>query len=185
LQLVPGLGYLPSDLVAPYDPRLARDTFTVSSNFVFAVRVIVPRTGILHDLNLYVSTPASANAIGAVYDTGDTTVGKRTALWVGTSTGLGASSNVYINLGDPALPVVSGQQLDLAVVLSSASVVLARMSSFTNANSLPASFWVSTGGASPKLAWSNNVGSFSVPVTVSEANCNANVNPILLIARVA
>lgn len=175
---------LPSDLVAPYDPRLARDSATLTANFVFAVRVVVPKTGVLHDLSLYVST-ASGNAIGAVYDTGDTTSGKRTALWSGSSTSLGATNGVWINLGDPNLPVTAGQELDLAFIPDNAVATSLRIAGAAGSDTLPSSFWLVPGGALPKLAWSFNQAAFSIPGTINEASCGSNATPVLLIARVA
>ena len=167
-------GGLPG-LLAPFDPRLISAAGgTGLTNRILAVRVVVPKTGVLHDISVYIGA-TSGNMIAGVYDTGDALAGSRTLLWSSASTAVGSANNWQV-VGDPALSVTAGQQLDLAIMADNVTVTFGR-ALFANGNQaqLPANFIPATGGASPKMQWANNAVSFAMPSAITEANCSISL----------
>jgi hypothetical protein len=175
-----GLGGLPPGLVAPYPPLLAASFANHGINVVRAVRVIVPRTGTLKALTYFCGTQ-SGNANVGIYDTAPTT---RTRLFETGSVAL-PTANTWQTPVNPDLPVVAGDQLDFAMVLSDATGTVARIVAANGALSiLPAGFWPSPDAGDPKLCWQNSPGSFILPATIAEGSCVANSAAPLIIARV-
>lgn len=168
-------------LVAPGDPRIVDGVSAQAANRLTVCRVIVPVTGTLVDFRVFCGGVGN-NVIGAVFDTGDSAAGSRTRLW---SSGSVAAVTGWLDLGDPNLAVTAGQQLDLGLITDGNTATFGRMAIPSGLADLPAGFWPVDGGASPKVAWRRDVGSFSVPTSVTEANCDASLaSYTFLMARV-
>lgn len=157
---------------------------TIGANLARLVRVVVPRTGTLHDLTVFVTT-ASGNHIGFVYDTGDATAGVRSKLWDSGSVAV-VGANAWQVVGDPAIAVTAGQQLDIGIVPDNATVSYGRTAALTAsaASVLPAGFFPAPGGASPKLVGAVTFGSFAAPGTIAEASITVNSSVYAIFARV-
>lgn len=149
------------------------------------VRVIVPKSGTLHDVSWFI-TAQSGNVAAAIYDTGDASAGNRSLLASSGSMVVAAS---LWQSWDPALAVTAGQQLDFCLMADNATAAFARLNgSLANANLLPTGFNPVPGGALPKLIFQiPTVGSLtSWSATVAEANVTTpNTSSPVLIARVA
>lgn len=179
-------GLANAGLVAPFEPMAVQNVFAVTADRLYGVRVVVPKGGTLHDVSIFVAGSQGGNMKVGVYDTGDAASGSRTKLWDSGTVAFQAGYGWQV-AGDPALTVVSGQQLDLVVVDDAGQLIgQGFLGSYTNAEAqLPASFLPAAGGASPKLAWTFNWGAFSLPTSITEANCSVVSNAVALIARVA
>lgn len=162
-------------------------SMAVVANQVKATRVIVPRSGFLRDVSLFVGT-TGGNCMLMAYDTGDASPGNRTLL--GQSGSVVVVGNNQWQTWDPGagvLPVTAGQEIDLAFMFDSALPAIGRAPSLfaPAAAQLPANFIVASGGALPKLAWTFAAGAFAAPASIAEASCAATNTPPLMIARVA
>lgn len=174
-------------LIAPFWPAMMDSVFNPTSGVIYGCRVIVPKTGILHDLAVYHGT-SSGNHRAGIYDTGDSSAGNRSSLYDSGSVAMNGTAGVWQVLGDPSLRVVRGQHLDFVVTVDNATATIGRKSTTTSTQqALPTSFIPAAGGASPKTAWSYNPGSYAaLPGTISEANCgtSSGVSLICIIARI-
>lgn len=180
-QLVPVTGFavdLPA-LVAPFNPRQATQLATVQvSNNVLTARVVVPKTGTLRDLSVYIGT-SSGNISGAVYSTDST----RARLY--TTGAIASPGTGWRTLGDPQIAVTVGTQLDFAVSADNTTVTFAAIQNAVSAiNTLPTNFAIATGGASPKLAASAST-SHPAPATITEGSLTVTAYSLLIIARIA
>jgi hypothetical protein len=187
---MPGLGplvrndgwFLPGwpNLVSAFHPLMLDTALALPSvNTSLGIRVIVPRSGVLRDLAAFVQV-SSGNIDAGVYST----AGTRARLW---STGsiacpTGGQWNI---LGDPALPVASGQQLDFHLGADNTTATFGGHSlSFSSVKQLPTVFWAAAGGALPKLASTGP--SFPLPATITEANVGTTSGRLFgLIARIS
>ena len=157
---------------------------TLTVNRMYFMRVVIPRTGKLRDLNIFVLT-ASGNALGAVYDCGEASAGNRTRLWGGVSTALGVG-NAWQSLGDPNLDVVEGQMVDLVFMADNATATFPRGGSPNGAfGQLPTNFATSPGGAPLKMCPIASPGSFAMPSSIAEASVTSSVQTYPLIARIS
>jgi hypothetical protein len=159
---------------------------TSPANSLRLCRAIVPRTGRLRDLIVYVGT-SSGNYIGSVYDSGDADAADaRTLLWTSGSQPCGAANGWRI-IGDPNLAVVAGQHLELGVMADNTTASLGRVQVSASGAQLPAGFGVSPGGvASGKLFGAHAAASFAAPASIADADIGATTtNLIVLGARIS
>ena len=168
-------------LVAPYDPRMVSAGNTFTANQGRGVRVVVPRTGTLTDLSVYIVT-SSGNIDVAVYDTTGTT---RNRLWSSGSVACPAA-NAWTAVGNPGLSVTIGQQLDLTISVDNITASIGRCYGNSAAASadLPASFWTADDGAFNLLSW-QAAAVFPLPATLAEASMAVSAVYPCLIARIA
>ena len=166
-------------LVAPHDPRLVRTISSIPDvNLVSGVRVIVPRTGTLKELTVYVSV-SSGNVDGAVYST----AGTRVRLW---STGsIACPAAGWQSLGNPDVAVTAGDQLDFSLAANNITATFANCQVLPAIalGALPTAFWVASGGALSKLYW--YVYAFPAPATIAEASLSGYSYAPFMMARVA
>lgn len=188
VNLPPGAGTFGQGGIAatPLLPLLlVGSAVAATSNNVWGTRVIIPKTGTLHDISIYVTATAAENINAGVYDTDDASAGNRSLLWSSGSQAVGASAGWRV-IGDPALAVKQGQQLDFAFVTSATTATFQKISLTAAAvASLPTNYLPASGGAPPVLSWTFNVGSFTLPATITDANCAPNVTVFPLIGRIA
>lgn len=173
-----GAGIFPS-WVFPLDPRAIRATTVPSANNAYGCRVVVPKTGVLNDLSIYIGV-SNGNIDLAVYST----AGTRARLWSSGSTPCPAAG-AWRNVGDPALAVTVGDELEFAVGTDSltASFGSNLATSPPAGVQLPAEF-LTPGGALPKLAWLKTGSMFPLPATIAEAVLAADGNTILIGGRI-
>lgn len=168
----------------PFDPWVLTSTVAPTVNQINAVRAVMPETGTLSGL-WYYSGGTGGNVVGMVFDTGDAdpTNHPRTKLWDSGSLAVGSTG--WVSLGNPALAVTRGQQLDLAAMFDNASALFGRTQT-TNASvaQLPTGTLEVPGAALPKLNWTRANGSMTPPASVTEANCVTGVSYIGLVAVV-
>lgn len=166
--------------------KLIPDTSVIAAgiNAVRMCRVMMPITGMLHDVSVYVGT-SSGNLIVGVYDTGDMSPGNRTLLWSSGSVPCGAGGAWQI-VGDPALPVVQGQQVELALIPDNGTATFGRYGApiSNNAATLPPGFYPAVGGAQAKLASTVGTGGFALPASIAEASLTGLQSIYALIARI-
>lgn len=146
--------------------------------------------------------------------TGNQTVGAGGTLTVGSTTGftptgsISVGGNTYVYTAKAAttftlsaggtftggtavtqagFAVSAGVHYDLAVMMDNATATIMTRTLQTGTAQLPTNnFLVVSGGAQPKLTWSNAPGSFTWQANVTEANAsNTNTVLPLIIARVA
>lgn len=145
---------------------------------MYFARCVIPFDGTLHDVALFISV-TSGNIIASVYDVAATT---RTRLWDSGSVAVG-TAGAYQIIGDPALAVTQGQQIDIAIMIDNATASVARSAAGAAAMTiLPTNF---VPGSKPALFGLANPGSFATPATIAESGIfSINVSPTP-IARVA
>lgn len=170
-------------------PALVHDPAILGSagpgiNQLRMVRVIIPRTGMLRDISVWVQVQAG-NIMAAVYDTGDASAGNRTRLWQSGSVAVGAATAWQI-IGDPNIAVTAGQHLDFAINSDNSSLQVGRVNlGASGAGALPTGFGVAPGGASPKYFALHTPGSFTAPATIAEASISANNQGVIVIGRIS
>ena len=99
-------------VAASFDPRHVSDNDGGAANDMIGCRVVVPTTGTLHDLTIYISTSAGNIDVG-IYSTAAT----RARLYSTGSIACPAGGG-WRNVGDPALAVTAGDQYDFCVAQS-------------------------------------------------------------------
>ncbi len=148
------------------------------ANRACGARVVIPKTGVLHDLSIY-PTVASGNIDIGIYDTGDASPGNYTRLYSRGAVACPTAGQWNV-IGDPALPVTAGQQL--VFMLSCDNVTAAVLRQGTgNANTLPAGFMPCPGGALPKLT-DFAATSHPLPASIAEVNMlsTGGYNPVII-----
>lgn len=153
--------------------------FTLGANQGVWVRVVVPRTGTLRDLSLFVHGQ-SGNISAAVYDT--------SSPWQRLyTTGAIAcpSDNAWQILGDPQLPVTKGQHLYFGLSADNGTAAFGRAVQVfnTGAFNLPVGFLPGL-GAGQKLVGIDNT-MHPLPATVTDASPAGVAHLMAMIARVA
>lgn len=170
---------LPDTFVCGIHPTLFSGVSNVGgANGGKSLRVVVPKTGNLRDVAVYVGV-SSGNVDVGVYSTAST----RAKLWSSGSVACPAANGWGI-VGDPNLAVTAGQQLDLWLSCDNTTATFGRVF-VTNAaqSTLPTGFWPAN-GAEPKInGQANSV--FPLPSTIAEASITNNSYNIALIARVS
>lgn len=168
----------PADFVRPliFAPN---SLVVLGANTAYGCRVIIPKTGVLHDLAAYVGV-SSGNVDIGVYDTTLTT---RNKLYSSGSIACPAANGWRI-FADPALYVTAGQHLDLVLVPDNATASFLRFATgAANAWWLPTGFLTSPLGGIPKWHWSK-VTTFPLPATLAESALAQDQTFIQIIARV-
>lgn len=165
-------------LVAAHDPRLCKAAGGTDANIMLGARVIVPRTGTLTDFYIW-PTVSTGNVDGAVYSTAAT----RVRLWSSGSVACPAAGG-WRSLGNPALAVTAGTQLDFAVAntLGTAAFVNCHDTPALGMGALPTGFFTAPDGASPKVYW--YVYSYPAPATLTEASLTAYSYAPFAMARI-
>ena len=172
--------------IASGGPKITTTTAIGTAFKAVLVRVVIPKTGTLHDVSVYNGTTVSGNHNVAVYDTGNASAGSYTPLWSSGSVAASGTSAWQV-VGDPALSVTAGQQLMLAFMNDgTTSTIGFDASGYVSgtAAQLPTNFIPTTGGALPKLVASFTFGSL-VYSTVAEVSLGTYGTPYTIIARVA
>lgn len=174
-----GSTYNVGSLVVPIAaPNFVTATaFTPGASLIWACRVVIPKTGTLNNLSVFIVTSAG-NLDAGVYDTSATT---RNRLY---HTGSIASPGTgWRNLGNPGLSVTVNDEYDFAIVGSSASLQLARQVTglATSMYTLPSGFLSGLGGT-PFLGWDFSA-AIPLPATLAEASMTVQ-GPVLMIATV-
>lgn len=192
---VVGSGPAPTPVTVPLSTQLSIRAVQPSvANFGAGVnhlghRVLITQTGFLHDLSVYVGTLVA----GTKVEVGilDTSTPTRTILYKSGYVNL-TTAQAYNTIGDPAMFVTAGQHLDFSVSLSDVSTVLwigGLQDSTANATSaeLPSNFFPVTGGAPPKLVWSDVVSPrpYGATTTVAEASLTDQLGCPLVVGRIA
>ncbi len=164
--------------VGPFlQPSNAGSSFTPGLNVIWASRVVIPITGTLHDLAVFIATSAGNLDIG-IFDTSATTRNRLYHSGAVVSPGTG-----WRIIGDPALAVTAGTNYDFVIVSSSASTAFIRMTSGTTPQStLPANF-LPGGGGTPWTGWSAAAGGATLPTSVAESGISP-AGPIQIIGRI-
>lgn len=162
-------------------PVLYNATITfASAPLIVATRIVIPKTGTLHDLSIFLTTAAGNIDVG-IYDTSATT---RNRVYH-SGAGAAPAANAWRVVADPALSVTAGDQYDLAIGISATTCALLRHSSQQNPQmSLPSGFDPVSGGGLPLISWSTT-GASTLPATLSEASLQAQVSVCAMMARLA
>jgi hypothetical protein len=146
-------------------------------------RVVIPKTGTLHDLAISVAT-SSGNIDVGIYDTGDASAGNRTLLWHTGSIACPGAGNWTV-VGDPALSVVQGQMVDFVIACDNTTALFRGGALSTALVFLPTNFVPAPGGAPAKMiGLANTV--MPLPATLAESAIGqTGAKFINIIARVA
>jgi hypothetical protein len=157
-----------------------------TANHCFGVRVVMPISGTLHDLAIWVGT-SSGNIEVGILDTTATTRGR--SYTTGSIACPVSSSGVgWRVVGDPALAVTAGAEYDFYLGADNATATFLRLvavPSIALSALLPSSYIPVAGGALPKLAW--DFTGFPMTNGVAEASLTSAGNTIqpLIIGRIA
>lgn len=144
------------------------------------LRFVVPQTGTITGVSYFVITQAG-NVAPAILDTSATT---RNVLWNPGAIAVGAAG--WQSLGNPNLAVSAGDQLDIAVGFSSATV---RVAYVTNANgsvgfTIPTGYLVSPDGGASLLEWQWTGTPGGMGATVLESALAAGTSCPLIVATI-
>jgi hypothetical protein len=170
-------------LVAPFDPHLFTTTIVIGSGTIWGCRVTVGKTGTLHDIAIP-NNDATGNARVGVYDVGVASPAVRTLLWDSGAVAL-AGVNQWQVIGDPALAVTAGEQLDLVVQADNASTTLLCPPGtlVTGCEQLPPNY-LPGGTVSPLLRWTLAGVFGALPATIGNTPV-PGLSAICIIGRIA
>lgn len=153
----------------------------------FGYRVIVPRSGILHDLAVYIATPAGSVEVAIL----NTTATTRTILY---KSGLvpATASHAWQVIGDPAMQVTVGDQLDIVYAATSSSNTIMWIGGLVNTATdapsaqLPAGYVPAPNGATNLVCWVDTTSPvpYGATTTVAESLLVAQQNVPLVIGRI-
>ncbi len=172
---------VPDSIIAPMDPRLITAAgFALAVNQGIFVRVVAPKTGIIRDLSIFITTSAG-NIDVAIYDSAATTINR---LYSTGAIACPATTNWAI-VGDPQILVTRGQVLYLGVSCSSATTGIGRATALTStqASVLPTGFWPAS-GATPAKVVMYDAALHPFPATYTYANGAVTNSVPALMARV-
>ena len=148
------------------------------ANFAFGSRVVIPRSGTLTDLAIYLVGVSAGNISAGVYSAETT----RARLYTTGSIACPAAGSWQI-VGDPNLEVEAGEQYDLVFSASDGSIdPISHAASENNVVLLPDSY-ADGETAKPKLGWYKSA-SHPIPATFAEAGITVGATTFALIARV-
>lgn len=151
-----------------------------SAPIIVGARIVIPKTGTLHDISIFLTTAAGNIDVG-LYDTAATT---RNRVYHSGAAAAPAASAWRV-VADPALSVTAGDQYDLAMGISATTCGILRFPGQQNAQtSLPSGFDPVSGGGVPLLVWSTT-GASTLPATLSEASLSAHPSVLGIMARLA
>lgn len=153
------------NVIAPCHPHLMTAQTTFTANDARGVRMVMPRSGTLRDLAIWVAIQSGNLDIG-LYDTLSGTSGK---IYSSTSVACPAA-NAWQIIGNPNQAVTQGQHIDFVLACDNATAAFGRVGAIVNnaAVQLPTNFMVSPQGALPKTAW-RAATSFPLPTSFTEA----------------
>jgi hypothetical protein len=176
-------------VIAPYNPNTVSSANALATaGTIYACRVVIPHSGVLHDLAAYHAT-ASGNHRLAIYDTGDAVNGSRSLLYETGSVALAGSNVWQVPKEEAIIPVKKGQALDFVMMADNTTATFGRVTTAASPQGkLPPGYLPVKGEAEPKLAWSYAVGAYAAfPATITEANCGTASGVVwpCIIARVA
>jgi hypothetical protein len=142
---------------------------TVVAKRQYFARAIIPITGSLRDLTVWIET-ASGNCMVAIYDPGDANSGEMTRLWQSGSVAVGTGGR-WLKVGDPELAVTRGKQVWLCAEFDNSVVTFGRASSAAavGASVLPENFNIVPGGQSPSVGGTIERATFEMPEKIPQA----------------
>ena len=149
-------------------------------------RIVIPKTGVLHDVTISNGSVVNGNHNVALFDTGQATAGKYTKLWESGSVAAAGEKKWQSRRRPRSSAVVKGEQLLLAVMNSGTThkFGIAKAAISGAVAELPASFIPTTGGAKPKVLGQHLFTELAF-ATITEANLEPGGIAVLTIARVA
>lgn len=163
-------------VAASFDPRHVSDNDGGAANDMIGCRVVVPTTGTLHDLTIYISTSAGNIDVG-IYSTAAT----RARLYSTGSIACPAGGG-WRNVGDPALAVTAGDQYDFCVAQSAGATFGSRRFTSSGVATLPVAYTLGQVGLAI-LSYTKGT-SFPLPATFTEASVTASGIILCIMARV-
>ncbi len=156
---------------------------------IFA-RVVIPRTGVLHDLSVYNGATSVGKHRVSVWDTGAKKAKAYRLLWQGEEVEHG-SEKAWQKMGDPALAVTAGEVLLLAVMNNETTHKYGALPALLNTSTseLPEGFLATEGETLPKICGGHTFAelNYGTPGTteLAEASLEKGGSAILIIARIA
>jgi hypothetical protein len=158
------------NILAPIDPRLMREQVALGvGGYIMGVRVVIPTTGTLHDLSVFVTGGSGGTVDAGLYST----AGTRSRLY---HTGALAcpANGVWTILADPNLSVVEGEQYDFAITFTDGPGFAGMSLAAFPGGHLPVGFEMGQ-AALAKVAWyaanPDGVGT-TLPSTLAETDLN-------------
>ena len=154
----------------------------------FGFRAVMPRSGVLHDLAVYISVPAGNIEVGLL----NTVATTRTILYK-TGSVAATASHAWQIIGDPALAVSAGDQVDVSYAATSASNTIMWVGGEVNtgtdapSGALPANFVPAPGGGKNTICWADSTSPipYGGTTTVAESSLVAQQNIPLVIGRIS
>jgi hypothetical protein len=172
-------------------PVVLSAALTFAANAAAGVRCIVPTSGLVSDMSVYLGATVAGTRKASIYTVAGTV---RTKVWTGSA--VAGAANGWTTLGNPALSVQAGQFLDLVLASSEATTTHGIFNTATNlaASSLPTGYltdlsvgeggYVGATAATPLLSWSKTTEYTTPSTTLADGALTAIVTVPALIARV-
>jgi hypothetical protein len=148
-------------------------------------RVVIPKSGVLHDFAIPNGGVVNGNHNVALFDTGQATTGKYTKLWESGSVAAAGEKKWQV-VGSPGVAVTKGEQLLLAIMNSGTTHKwgISKASISGAIAELPENFVPTTGGAKPKVL-AQHLFTELAYATITEAQLEPGGQAIPTIARIA
>lgn len=173
----------PKSLVGPLQTLIGANSLSAvgpGTSNMWGSRVLIPYTGTLHDLSVFIGTSSGNIDIGIL----DTTATTRNRLYHSGSTA--SPGTGWRIIGDPALSVTAGDMVDFCITCDNNTITIGFVGiNAAAAQTLPTNFILSPLGGAPKMSWLATSNA-TVPATIAESSLAvANTSIPMLIARIA
>jgi hypothetical protein len=177
----PRVMWADDSVVCTFNPlNVSTSVNSQTANQIRLQRVVIQKTGTLHDLAVFVGT-ASGNVEVAVYDTQATL-----ARLYSSGSVAAAGANAWQIVGDPNLAVTKGQHVFLGFGADNATVTIARQNGNMAAVGLGQMPWDLPGAlGSNRKTTTGATSSFPAPATIADGTHTNQAAPTLIIGRIS
>jgi hypothetical protein len=168
---------------------IVNTSVAATTKVIYLVRCVVPKTGNLRDLSIFIKAKGEAKILGGVFDTGGAHANEYTRL-SRLEAEMTPENEKWNVIYDPNLAVKKGQEIMLAaqLIFAASTTEFGRCGSgvlsTANATLLPPSF-VPGEAVEPKLSGQKTLTEAGIPEKISDATLAVNNSAIALIARIS
>lgn len=174
------------DLVQPPFPFVSSVANAVrSANTMYICRYVMPRSGLLRDVSVFIQTQSGNLAVG-LYDCGEANNTLFTRTYDSGSVAM-AAAGAWQVVADPQVAVKIGQQLFIGIQIdnATASVLNASALGSAGADKLPTNFLPYFTNPLPVVCATQAQGGFTRPASFTQSALTSQTGAICALARIS